>query len=157
MSKRLLRAMAVLMATGLLAGLLAIPAVARSDNATVVYRLALSGAEEVCDPPTLCGGDGTGEAIVIVNPNTDRVCFVARWRDVDGVVFAGHIHQAPEGSAGGIVVPLFGGVSLEGEDMVRGCVDGLGFTELINADPSAYYVNIHSTTFPGGALRAQLG
>lgn len=157
MPKRLLRGIAVLMTVGLLVALLSVPAAARSDNATAVYRLAMSGAEEVCDPPNLCGGDGTGEAILIVNPNTDRVCFLARWRNVDGDILAGHIHEAPEGSAGDIVVPLFVDVSLEGDDMIRGCVDGAGFTELINADPSAYYVNIHSTTFPAGALRAQLG
>ncbi len=131
---------------------------AAADQATVVYRLALSGAEEVCDPATACGGSGTGEAILIVNPNSDRVCLLARWRNVAGTVVAAHIHEAPDGVAGPVVVPLFpAGTQLSGDDMTRVCVDGLGLTDEINAEPADYYVNIHSTTFPAGALRAQLG
>ena len=149
----------VILATLLLLGALTVaPVAAQSDRATVVYRLALSGAEEVCDPANLCGGEGTGEAILIVNPNNDTVCMLARWRDVLGKVVAAHIHEAPEGVAGDVVVPLFpAGTMLEGDDKTRVCVDGLGLTDDINREPAEYYVNIHSTTFPGGALRAQLG
>jgi len=159
MSLRLPRTLAVLVMIGLLGAVFAVPAAARSDNATVVYRLAMSGAQEVCPAaPTLCGGDGTGEAILIVNPNTDTVCFVARWRDVAGDIFAAHIHEAPAGVAGGIVVPLLGPVSLASEDMARGCVpvDGEILDE-INANPSGFYINFHSTVHPMGALRDQLG
>lgn len=152
---RVLTSLAIL---ALLGSLAVVPVTARSDHATVVYRLALSGAQEVCSPPTLCGGDGTGEAILIVNPNNDRVCILARWRDVAGTVVAAHIHEAPAGVAGGVVVPLFPmGVQLGGDDKVRFCVDGLGLTDDINDSPSDFYVNIHSTVFPAGALRAQLG
>ena len=62
------------------------------------------------------------------------------------------------GSPGPIVVPLFSG-SFAGTDSVSGCVENVD-PELIKAirqDPSAYYVNIHSTpNFPSGALRGQL-
>lgn len=157
MRRRFLPTLTALIMLMLLGALSAAPAVARSERATVVYRLALSGAEEVCSPSTLCGGSGTGEAILIVNPNTDTVCMLARWRDVAGTVVAAHIHLAPAGVAGGVVVPLFpAGTALGGEDQTRVCASGLGLTDDINADPSAYYVNIHSTTYPAGALRAQL-
>ena len=141
----------------LLGALTVAPVAAKSDRATVVYRLALSGAEEVCDPPAVCGGEGTGEAILIVNPSADRVCVLARWRDVEGTVFAAHIHVAPDGVPGPIVVPLFMGTTLSGDDQTRSCVDGLGLADDINANPAGYYLNIHSTVFPAGALRAQLG
>lgn len=157
MRRRFLPPLTSLIGLTLLGAMTVGPVAATSERATVVYRLALSGAEEVCSPPTFCGGDGTGEAILIVNPNTDTVCILARWRDVAGTVVAAHIHRAPDGVAGGVVVPLFpAGTALEGEDQTRVCVSGLGLTDDINADPAAYYVNIHSTTYPAGALRAQL-
>jgi hypothetical protein len=156
--RRFVSIIVVLTTLMLLSAMSVAPAAAKSANATVVYRLSLSGAEEVCDPVTACGGDGTGEAILIVNPNADTVCILARWRDVEGTVVAAHIHEAPDGVAGPIVVPLFhAGTMLEGDDMTHVCMDGMGLTDDINADPAEYYVNIHSTAFPAGALRAQLG
>ena len=41
--------------------------------------------------------------------------------------------------------------------MLRGCVSANGLADDILASPSSYYVNIHSTTYPGGAVRTQLG
>ena len=158
MRRRIVSIAAVLTMLMLLSAMTMAPALAKSDRATVVYRLSLSGAEEVCTPSTLCGGDGTGEAILIVNPNNDSVCMLARWRDVDGTVVAAHIHDADAGVAGPVVVPLFhAGTMLAGDDMTHVCMPGLGLTDDINADPASFYVNIHSTTWPGGALRAQLG
>ena len=158
MRRRIVSIAAVLSMLMLLGALTVAPALAKSDRATVVYRLSLSGAEEVCDPITACGGDGTGEAILIVNPNNDRVCMLARWRDVEGVVVAAHIHDADAGVAGPVVVPLFHtGTMLAGDDMTHVCMPGMGLTDEINANPADFYVNIHSTVFPAGALRAQLG
>jgi hypothetical protein len=158
MRRRFVPTIAILATLLLMGALTVAPVAAQTDSATVVYRLALSGAEEVCDPANLCGGEGTGEAILIVNPNTDTVCMLARWRDVAGTVVAAHIHEAPAGEAGDVVVPLFpAGTMLGGDDKTRVCVSGLGLTDEINAEPAEYYVNIHSTVFPGGALRAQLG
>lgn len=160
MRYRFARLITILAMLAAMSSLAVAPVGAAADRATVVYRLALSGAEEVCAPatPPVCGGAGTGEAILIVNPNNDRVCLLARWRDVEGTVVAAHIHEAPDGVAGPVVVPLFpAGTQLSGDDMTRVCVDGLGLTDDINAEPAEYYVNIHSTTFPAGALRAQLG
>ena len=94
--------------------------------------------------------------ILIVNPNTDTVCFLTRWQDIDGTVVAAHIHNGVAGVAAGVVVPLFAG-EFAGTDMVRGCVDGAGWTDDINLNPAGFYVNIHSAPdFVPGAIRAQL-
>ena len=86
------------------------------------------------------------------------VCFNLSWENVDGTVFAAHIHLAPAGVNGPIVVPLFEG-SFGGTDSVSGCVEDVArdLIKAIRQDPSAYYVNVHSTpNFPGGAIRGQL-
>ena len=74
---------------------------------------------------------------------------------------AGHIHQAPIGVAGAIVVPLF--VSPTASTNARHikqsgvATPNAGTTgAAICQNPSAYYVNYHTTAFAGGAIRGQL-
>jgi hypothetical protein len=75
--------------------------------------------------------------------------------------FAGHIHQAPVGSPGPIRVPLF--VAPTPSTNARHIVQtgtatpNVGTTGAnLCANPSAYYVNYHTTAFTGGAIRGQL-
>ena len=124
-----------------------------------VFLLHLTGDQEAtatCAPPTVCGDpDASAKAVVIVLPRKDVVCFVTKWRDIDGTVVAAHIHPAPVGVAGPVAVPLFAG-TFDGTDHAVGCVPGLGFTDDIVANPSGFYLNIHSSVFQPGAVRAQL-
>jgi hypothetical protein len=115
----------------------------------------LSGANEVPGPGD---PDATGQADLRLNQGKRRVCFDVSWAGIDGTVFAGHIHVAPVGVAGPIVVTLFTG-SFAGTDAVSDCVGNVdrGLIKAIRKDPSAYYVNVHSQpNFPNGAVRGQL-
>lgn len=131
-----------------------------ADRRVGVLRLTLTGAQEAtptCAPPAVCGDpDAVAQMILIVNPTRDSVCFLTKWTGIDGTVVAAHIHLAPVGVPGAVVVPLFSG-TFEGTDMTRACVSANGLAGAILANPSAYYVNIHSTVYPAGAVRTQLG
>jgi hypothetical protein len=109
------------------------------------FVIELTGADEVPGPGD---PDGTGTAWLSVNPGTGSVCWQIEWANV-GEPFAGHIHHAPAGVAGPVVVPFnppSGGCTTADRDLL---VD-------IMRNPADYYVNIHNAEFPGGIIRGQL-
>jgi CHRD domain len=140
--------------SGVLALALAITAVATAKNGGRPLSTTLTGAAEAPGPGD---PDATGEADLRLNQGQGRICFDVSWADVDGTVFAGHIHEAPVGVPGPIVVPLFEG-SFAGTDAVSDCVDvQKGLVKDIRKHPAEYYVNVHSTPgFEAGAVRGQL-
>jgi hypothetical protein len=119
----------------------------------LAVKVVMTGDQEAtptCSPPEICGDpDASGIAKILVIPANDMICWQLSWSNVDGDVVAAHIHLAPAGVPGPVVVPL----------SVRppsGCTTS-AVADAIAADPSAYYVNVHSTVYPMGAIRAQLG
>jgi hypothetical protein len=116
----------------------------------------LTGAEEAPGPGD---PDASGFATITLNRGRGEVCFELSWADIDGTVTASHIHEAPPGTPGPIVVPLFVDESFSGTGSASGCVSDVDrqLIKAIRQDPAAFYVNIHSTVFPAGAIRGQLG
>jgi len=118
------------------------------------FATTLTGAAEVPGPGDL---DASGTAFITLNQGQGEVCFELSWAGIDGTVTAAHIHVGAATVAGPVVVTLFTGVALSGTGSASGCVSAGG--ELIKAirqDPANYYVNVHSTVFPAGAIRGQL-
>ena len=100
----------------------------------------------------------TGQIDLTLNQGQGEICFDLSWSDIDGTVNAAHIHLAPAGVAGQVVVPLPLTTSA-GTGESSGCVDvEQDLVKAIRQDPSAYYVNVHSLpSFGPGAVRGQLG
>jgi hypothetical protein len=123
-----------------------------------VLKTDLTGAEEAPGPGD---ANATGDALIKVprvNSNS-RLCFKLNWADVDGTVVAAHIHRGAVGVPGPVVVPLFVDQSFAGTGDSRGCIRGVDgdLVKDIRQNTTNYYVNVHSTVFPPGAVRGQLG
>jgi CHRD domain len=137
-----------------LAATLAFAGVALAGNGGRPLSTPMSGAEEAPGPGD---ANATGQADLRLNQGKKRICFELSWEDIDGTVVAAHIHEAPPGEPGPIVVPLFEG-TFAGTDEVSDCVDvDKSLIKDIRKHPDDYYVNVHSTPgFEAGAVRGQL-
>ena len=119
------------------------------------FEISLSGADEVCEDESACGGEGSGKAELEINSDRNEVCYEIELEGVENVS-AAHIHAAPEGEAGDVVVDL----EYDGDDGgADACVDDIDESVLedISEEPERHYVNVHSEEFPDGAVRGQLG
>jgi hypothetical protein len=109
------------------------------------------------------GSTSTAKGHTLIKVRTDgTIQFKTHILNKNGETFvAGHIHQAPVGIAGPVVVPLFVAPSpptSARQIKQRGVATPNAGTTGANLcqNPSAYYVNYHTTAFPGGAIRGQL-
>jgi hypothetical protein len=127
------------------------PAYAASFACTVGH---LQGSTEV--PPNASTATGTIGLTLDTTANT--VDFVLVVSNLTSSVTAAHIHQAAVGVAGPVKVPLpLGGVSGTSFAISGTTVPVAGFSVTdIAAAPTHFYVNVHSTIFPGGEIRGQV-
>jgi CHRD domain len=111
----------------------------------------LTGAAEVPGPGD---ANGTGTATLRLNPGQRRVCFVLTASNITLPAAAAHIHVGASTVAGPVVVPL---APPDATGMSGGCVSAeRSLIKAILKNPSGYYVNIHTSDFPAGAIRGQL-
>lgn len=120
----------------------------------------LSGSEERTSTGAQAGDpDGTGNATLTFNRGREEVCWELSWQHLDAPVTSAHIHEAPAGTNGGVVVSLFTGQSYPGTASATGCDLGDATKEEIKRilkNPEGFYVNVHNNAHPGGAIRGQL-
>ncbi len=132
------------------------------------FNLALSGANEfnAAGAPINPHGDADrGSISLTLNPGQGEVCWslgAITLTAGDALPSVAHIHEAPAGVAGPVVVDLFGGAASAPAPTSyptgTTCVsaDRTQIIEILQ-DPGAYYVNLHNTQHPAGVMRAQLG
>jgi hypothetical protein len=119
-------------------------------SAGTALRTFLTGETEVP------AGDpvGTGEAVVRVRRGQGQLCFTIQARNITLPAAAAHIHRGGAGEAGPIVVPLR---TPNAQGQSSGCVTvSRAIVSQILANRALYYVNVHTSDFPGGAVRGQL-
>ena len=124
------------------------------------FSTPMSGLEEVSAAfPNGGAGDpdGSGTGIITVNAGQRRVC----WEFTVANIIApnrGHIHKQVALMNGPIVVDFFN-VPPDPAAPLTGCTPETLDRELLNdiiQHPSEYYLNLHNSDFPAGAIRGQL-
>ena len=139
--------------------LLAVAAAVAASAALLAPAPALAGGRPLstdligANEPGGGDPDGSGFFSMTVNLGQSEICYDLTVADLDTVV-AAHIHSAPAGINGPIVVPLDAPVSGSSSDCVT--VD-TSLARAIAKAPQVFYVNVHTVLFPGGAIRGQLG
>lgn len=123
--------------------------ITKSDGGRTVTAILL-GANEVPNPGD---PDGSGYAEITLNQGQGTISYVI---SVDGIAPAtgAHIHLGPAGVAGGVVV----GLSAPTNGMSTGTITNVDadLIKAIRQNPQGFYVNIHNSVYPSGALRGQL-
>ncbi len=136
------------LAFALVALLAAVSAVGAQSAQTRTYMATLSSAEEV---PTNAS-TATGQATFQLSADGQSLTYRLTVNNIQNVT-AAHIHVGDWDEPGPVVVPL--SPPIKGES--KGCVAvSRTLIKAIANNPSHYYVNVHSTKYPAGAIRGQL-
>lgn len=141
-----------------------------------IYKGVLSGANEVPAVAT----NGTGVGVVSLNPGTHEIRVATTFRDLNSGVTAAHVHccAAPGANAGvATAIPTFPGFPSgvaagsydAGFDMTQAATWNAAFITANGGTPAGAeaalrdgldagrsYLNIHTSTSPGGEIRANL-
>jgi hypothetical protein len=110
-----------------------------------------SGAQEVPGP----GEDGaTVEGDFVIDTETGTITYTVTVDGNSEQVAGAHIHEAPVGVAGDVVVPL-DDAAVNAGSQATATADAALAAEIAES-PEEYYLNVHSESFPAGFARAQL-
>lgn len=121
-----------------------------ASSANKALFAVLAGSKEVGDKGDK---DGRGSFTAIVDGG--KLCFGITATNLDKPV-AAHIHKGKASANGDVVVPLVQ-PSAGDPGASSGCVTvKAALAKAILKNPAGYYANVHTTKFPGGAIRGQL-
>ncbi len=109
--------------------------------------------------------NGRGEVYVFgIDGDPTTLCYVLTVSGIEPAT-AAHIHKGAKGENGPVVANLAAPADGNAADCLTEGEVGPGTTPkfptgetvaAILADPESYYVNVHNTDYPGGAIRGQL-
>lgn len=124
---------------------------AETHAAIIHYQVAMTGFQEVSAGGQFNQGDpdGFGVADLTIDTTTLTVDWNFLVANIALPLTGAHIHQGVAGQNGPVVVNF--NASLNGSQLYD--------PDLANviAHPQNFYVNLHSTEFPSGAIRGQIG
>ena len=164
-------------ATTALAGLAVWAPSAHAGHLNPVLEANLVGIEEVGTDASKKGmmvGDPDGRARASVfgidgAQNANTLCYtivvvdkLAELNQAPGNGRAAHIHEGARGSNGPVVAALAWPQNGQAGDCISEATEGkfptkeAGIVQRILKNPANFYVNVHNSAYPAGAIRGQL-
>jgi Cu/Zn superoxide dismutase len=128
---------------------LAISAVAVGSPAkTQQFKAKLTAAQEV---PAPTGVKKQAGGTFTAGLSEHKLKWVLTFRKLSGTADAAHIHMAPKGAAGDVIVALCGPCKNGAKGTAT--VDAATIDALLTGNA---YVNVHTAANPGGEIRGQI-
>jgi hypothetical protein len=116
-----------------------------------LLQAVMSGANE---KPNAGDTDGSGLGEFILRPDKSQLCYTLAASNIILPASASHIHRGDATVAGPVIIP-FTAPNASGTSSACVSVDP-GLLREIIGNPGGFYANIHTSDFPGGAVRAAL-
>jgi hypothetical protein len=135
------------------------PAAYGQEQAPTTLVAALSAENEVPGCPAGEELGAQGVAVLQIDEESGTITYRVVATKLAGTIAGAagaHIHVGAAGVAGPVVEPL----DLTGREsglVAAGTATNPDLAAAILADPANYYVNVHTTACPDGAIRGQLG
>ncbi len=162
------------------AALITTGATADVDKSGSTQGVVLERLSGYAETPLALSTTGTGRFVARISSAGDRITYALNYSALEGTVTQAHIHLGSAAQSGGISVFLCSNLgngpagtqacpaapatvtgTLVAADVIGPAAQGITagqFAELVAAiRAGSTYVNVHSTLYPAGEIRAQLG
>jgi len=121
-------------------------------SAQFTFDATLLGANEV--PPN--GSPGTGFGTVVLNAAETQITVDESWTGLTAPATASHIHGPGGPGVNAAVIFPFSGVPAATAGSIPEQSFAINSTQVGYLFAGTLYMNVHSSTFPGGEIRGQL-
>jgi hypothetical protein len=121
-------------------------------SAQSTFQAVLSGLNEVGPNAS----PGTGFATLVLNGAQNQFTIDVSWSGLTAAATAGHIHGPGGAGTNASVLFPFSGVPAATSGAIPTQTFSINATQLQYLQSGYLYVNIHTSTFPGGEVRGQL-
>jgi hypothetical protein len=151
----------VVVRAGIAAAVLATALIAATSASAYSWNVSMTAAAQ-CASHLPCDTGASGTANIFTGSNANELCGTFTWSGIHGAVGFGHIHQGQAGQPENVAytINLFGPpTSTSGfPSGTTGCTVVPQQQQAQMARfPQLFLVTIHTTAFPAGAIRGQLG
>ncbi|MFI5165205.1 MAG: CHRD domain-containing protein [Thermoanaerobaculales bacterium] len=116
------------------------------------FTMTMLGSRETA------GGDPAGRGLAVITINGTNVYYFLWVQNIASPTVA-HIHTGLEGVSGGVLIglePTWTNIATNTYIAAGSVPVDTGTTAPILQNPAAYYVNVHNSPFPNGAMRGQM-
>ena len=128
-----------------------VPAYAQVTPGSCQLRASMDGAQE--SPANTSPGTGTA-TFTRTAPN--QLSYTYDYQNLTSGLNGAHIHRAPPGVNGPIVIPLSISPGTTSGTVSDTATADPALLDEICLNPGGFYINLHTDTFPGGEIRGQL-